>query len=103
VIQEAYVGGVSTRRVEELVTALGISSLSKSEVSRICGALDAEVEAFRSRPLDPEGHPYLFLDALYHKVREGGRGGEHGHAGGGGGLRLGGAQHARRGGRGGGR
>ena len=73
VVQEAYVGGVSTRRVEELVAALGISSLSKSEVSRICGALDAEVDAFRSRPLDPAGYPYLFLDALYHKVREGGR------------------------------
>ncbi len=73
VVQEAYVLGVSTRRVEDLVAALGISGLSKSEVSRICGALDAEVDAFRSRPLDPAGYPYLFLDALYHKVREEGR------------------------------
>ena len=73
VVQEAYVGGVSTRRVEELVGALGIVNLSRSEVSRICAGLDAEVDAFRSRPLDPAGHPYVSLDALYHKVREGGR------------------------------
>jgi transposase-like protein len=72
VIQEAYVAGVSTRRVEDLVDALGIASLSKSEVSRICAALDAEVEAFRGRPLD-EGYPYLWLDATYVKVRESGR------------------------------
>ena len=51
VVQEAYVAGVSTRRVEDLVAALGIASLSKSEVSRICAALDAEVEAFRCRSL----------------------------------------------------
>src|SRR5215210_7852226 len=51
VVQEAYVLGVSTRRVEDLVEALGIASLSKSEVSRICAALDAEVEAFRNRSL----------------------------------------------------
>jgi transposase-like protein len=73
VVQEAYVGGVSTRRVEELVAALGIAGISKSEVSRICAALDAEVDAFRSRPLDPDGYPYVWLDALYHKVREAGR------------------------------
>ncbi len=73
VVQEAYVGGVSTRRVEELVAALGVTNLSKSEVSRICAGLDAEVDAFRSRPLDPAGYPYVSLDALYHKVREGGR------------------------------
>lgn len=73
VVQEAYVGGVSTRRVEDLVAALGISNLSRSEVSRICAALDAEVEAFRGRALDPAGYPYLWLDALYHKVREEGR------------------------------
>lgn len=73
VVQEAYVGGVSTRRVEEIVAALGVTGLSASEVSRICGALDAEVESFRCRPLDPAGYPYLWLDALYHKVREGGR------------------------------
>ena len=73
VVQEAYVAGVSTRRVEELVAALGVAGLSKSEVSRICAALDAEVEAFRARALDPAGYPYLWLDALYHKVRDGGR------------------------------
>jgi putative transposase len=47
--------------------------LSKSEVARICAGLDAEVDACRSRPLDPAGFPYVSLDALYHKVREGGR------------------------------
>ena len=73
VVQEAYVGGVSTRRVEDLVAALGISNLSRSEVSRICAALDVEVDAFRGRALDAAGYPYLWLDALYHKVREEGR------------------------------
>jgi putative transposase len=73
VVQEAYVLGVSTRRVEDLVEALGIASISKSEVSRICAALDAEVETFRSRPLADEAYPYLWLDATYLKVREGGR------------------------------
>jgi transposase-like protein len=72
VVQEAYVAGVSTRRVEDLVEALGIASLSRSEVSRICAALDAEVEAFRGRPLE-EAYPYLWLDATYVKVREAGR------------------------------
>ncbi len=73
VVQEAYVLGVSTRRVEDLVDALGIASISRSEVSRICAALDAEVEAFRSRSLADETYPYLWLDATYVKVREGGR------------------------------
>jgi len=73
VVQEAYVAGVSTRRVEDLVEALGIASISKSEVSRICTALDAEVETFRSRPLASEAYPYLWLDATYVKVREAGR------------------------------
>jgi putative transposase len=73
VVQEAYVAGVSTRRVEDLVEALGIASISKSEVSRICAALDAEVETFRSRPLTGEAYPYLWLDATYVKVREAGR------------------------------
>jgi transposase-like protein len=73
VVQEAYVLGVSTRRVEDLVEALGIASLSKSEVSRICAALDAEVETFRQRPLGDEAYPYLWLDATYVKVREAGR------------------------------
>jgi transposase-like protein len=73
VVQEAYVGGMSTRRVDDLVRALGIEGISKSEVSRICAALDAEVRAFRSRPLGDTAHPYLWLDATYLKVREGGR------------------------------
>jgi transposase-like protein len=73
VVSEAYVLGVSTRRVEDLVDALGIASMSKSEVSRICAALDTEVEAFRSRSLADERYPYLWLDATYVKVREAGR------------------------------
>jgi putative transposase len=73
VVQEAYVAGVSTRRVEDLVEALGITSMSKSQVSRMCAALDAEVEAFRARSLTDETYPYLWLDATYLKVREGGR------------------------------
>ena len=73
VVQEAYVPGVSTRRVDDLVRALGIEGISRSEVSRICAALDAEVEAFRRRPLGEAAYPYLWLDATYLKVREGGR------------------------------
>jgi hypothetical protein len=73
VIQEAYVLGVSTRRVDDLVRTLGIASISRSEVSRICTALDAEVAAFRGRSLAGEAYPYLWLDATYLKVREGGR------------------------------
>lgn len=73
VVQEAYVAGVSTRRVDDLVRALGIEGISRSEVSRMCAALDAEVQAFRGRPLDDVAHPYLWLDATYLKVREGGR------------------------------
>ena len=73
VVQEAYVLGVSTRRVEDLVETLGITSMSRSEVSRICAVLDAEVEAFRGRSLVGETYPYLWLDATYVKVREGGR------------------------------
>ena len=73
VVQEAYVAGVSTRRVDDLVRALGIEGISRSEVSRICAALDAEVATFRSRSLAGEAYPYLWLDATYVKVREGGR------------------------------
>jgi transposase-like protein len=73
VVQEAYVSGVSTRRVDDLVRALGIEGISKSEVSRICAALDAEVERFRARPLGELACPYLWLDATYLKVRETGR------------------------------
>lgn len=68
VIAEAYVKGVSTRKVEDLVVALGLEGISKSEVSRICARLDEQVEAFRMRPLLGR-YPYLFLDATYEKVR----------------------------------
>jgi putative transposase len=73
VIQQAYVEGVSTRRVDDLVRALGCDGISRSEVSRICGELDGVVEAFRTRPLDAGPYPYLWLDALTQKVREEGR------------------------------
>lgn len=73
VVQEAYVAGVSTRRVDELVRALGIEGMSRSSVSRMCAALDAEVEAFRGRSLADAAFPYLWLDATYVKVREAGR------------------------------
>jgi transposase-like protein len=69
VVSEAYVKGVSVRKVEDLVRALGIEGMSKSEVSRICGRLDAQVQAFRERPLVGR-YPYLFLDARYEKVRD---------------------------------
>ncbi len=70
VIMEAYVHGVSTRAVDDLVKALGADSgVSKSEVSRICADLDAEVAAFADRPLDHTVFPYVFLDATYCKAR----------------------------------
>ena len=71
VIQQAYVEGVSTRRVDDLVKALGCEGISKSQVSRICQELDVVVDGFMGRPLD--GYPYLWLDALTQKVREAGR------------------------------
>ncbi len=71
VIQQAYVCGVSTRRVDQLVESLGLR-VSRSEVSRICAGLDEQVEAFRSRPLEGR-YPYLWLDAKVEKVRDGGR------------------------------
>jgi putative transposase len=71
VVQQAYVCGVSTRRVDQLVESLGLR-ISKSEVSRVCHALDEHVEAFRTRPLEGR-YPYLFLDAKVEKVRDGGR------------------------------
>jgi putative transposase len=74
VVMEAYVQGVSTRKVDDLVVALGASSgISKSEVSRICTALDAEMAAFRARPLGQVEFPYVFLDATYLKGRVGGQ------------------------------
>lgn len=72
VIVEAYVKGVSTRKVDDLVRALGIDGISKSEVSRMCKALDDDVAAFLSRPIEME-FPYVWLDATFHKVRELGR------------------------------
>jgi transposase-like protein len=72
VIVEAYVKGVSTRKVDDLVRALGIDGISKSEVSRICRSLDEEVKGFLSRPIEDD-HPYVWLDATFHKVRELGR------------------------------
>jgi transposase-like protein len=72
VVQEAYVQGVSTRRVDELVQALGMTGISKSQVSRLCRELDAEVERFRARKLEGP-YPYLWVDATFVKVREGGR------------------------------
>jgi transposase-like protein len=71
-IADMYLAGVSTRRVDKLVRTLGIEGISKSEVSRLAASLDEVVAAFRSRPLEGV-YPYLSLDALYVKVREGGR------------------------------
>ncbi len=71
VVQEAYVAGVSTRKVDQVVESLGLR-VSKSEVSRICQGLDEQVEAFRNRPLEGR-YPYLWLDAKVEKVRDGGR------------------------------
>jgi putative transposase len=72
VIQEAWIGGVSTRRVDDLVQAMGLSGISKSQVSRLCREIDERVNAFLERPLEGEW-PYLWLDATYLKAREGGR------------------------------
>ena len=72
VIQEAWISGVSTRRVDDLVQAMGLSGISKSQVSKLCKDIDERVNVFLSRPLDGEW-PYLWLDATYLKQREGGR------------------------------
>jgi putative transposase len=72
VIQEAYVQGVSTRSVDELVKALGMSGISKSQVSRLCAEIDERVQAFLDRPIEGDW-PYLWIDATYVKVREAGR------------------------------
>jgi putative transposase len=74
VVMEAYVHGVSTRSVDELVAALGGTGMSKSEVSRICAGLDETVGAFRGRTLGHARFPYVFLDATYLHVREAARG-----------------------------
>lgn len=73
VIQEAYVQGVSTRKVDDLVRAMGAAGISKSQVSRLVGELDGELRAFRERPLDTLRYPYVWLDARQAKVREAGR------------------------------
>jgi len=73
VICQAYVEGVSTRRVDDLVKAMGIEGISKSEVSRLAQELDAKVAEFRGRPLDQGPYRYLWIDALTQRVREGGR------------------------------
>ncbi len=72
VVQEAYVHGVSTRSVDDLVKAMGMSGISKSQVSRLCEEIDEKVEAFLSRPLEGDW-PYLWIDATYVKTRESGR------------------------------
>ena len=72
VIQEAYVQGISTRSVDDLVKALGMTGISKSQVSRLCAEIDDKVRTFLDRPLEGEW-PYLWLDATYLKVRQNGR------------------------------
>ncbi len=73
VIAQCYVEGVSTRRVDDVVKAMGIDGISKSQVSELAKSLDAMVLAFRNRPLDGGPYSYIWLDALTQKVREGGR------------------------------
>jgi transposase-like protein len=72
VIQEAYIQGVSTRSVDDLVKAMGMSDISKSQVSRLCEEIDDKVKAFLERPIEGEW-PYFWIDATYLKVRRGGR------------------------------
>ena len=73
VVADLYLAGVSTRRVEKAIGQLGIESISKSQVSRLCSELDETVAAFRTRPLDGSPYPFVMLDALVVKVREQGR------------------------------
>lgn len=72
VIQEAYIRGVSTRSVDDLVKAMGMSGISKSQVSRLCEEIDEKVKVFLDRPIEGEW-PYLWIDTTYLKVRRGGR------------------------------
>ena len=72
VIQEAYVHGVSTRSVDDLVQAMGMTGISKSQVSRLCAEIDERVQAFLNRPIEGSW-PYLWIDATYVKVRQAGR------------------------------
>src|ERR671936_161522 len=73
VVADLYLAGVSTRRVDKVVRQLGIQGMSKSQASRLAADLDEIVAGFRTRPLDTGPYPYLMLDALVVKVREGGR------------------------------
>jgi len=73
VVAQCYVEGVSTRRVDDVVRAMGIDGISKSQVSELAKSLDVIVEAFRTRPLDAGPYTYVWVDALTQKVREGGR------------------------------
>jgi putative transposase len=73
VVAQCYVEGVSTRRVDDVARAMGLEGISKSQVSRICAELDDAVAAWRSRPLDAGPYPFVWIDALSMKVREGGR------------------------------
>src|ERR1700759_5417829 len=73
VIVESYVLGISTRRVDTLVKALGLEGMGKSQVSELLQELNGVVDSFRNRPLDGAPYPYIWLDALVHKCREGGR------------------------------
>ena len=70
-VSQCYIEGVSTRRMDDIVRAMGIDGISKSQVSQMAKSLDAQVEAFRSRPLDAGPYTYVWLDALTQKVREG--------------------------------
>ena len=72
VIQEAYIQGISTRSVDDLVKAMGMSGISKSQVSRLCVEIDERVKAFLDRPIEGDW-PYLWMDATYIKVRRAGR------------------------------
>ena len=72
VIQEAYIQGISTRSVDDLVKAMGASGVSKSQVSRLCEEIDGKVKAFLERPIEDDW-PYIWIDATYLKVRRGGR------------------------------
>jgi transposase-like protein len=72
VIQEAYIQGISTRSVDDLVKAMGMSGISKSQVSRLCQEIDERVKAFLERPIEGDW-PYVWIDATYLKVRQAGR------------------------------
>src|SRR4029450_8645035 len=72
VVQEPYIQGISTRSVDDLVKALGMSGISKSQLSRLCEEIDERVKAFLDRPIEGDW-PYIWIDATYVKVRSNGR------------------------------